>query len=64
MKAIDAEDKQDLAAFPFDEQAEFTGLGDATPVGETGFTTLERRYPSCMPDLACLQLQDRGERRA
>lgn len=44
MEAIDAEDKQDLAAFPFDEEAEFTGLGDALPVGEKGFTTLERRY--------------------
>lgn len=43
VKAIDAEDTQDLAAFPFDEEAEFTGLGDALPVGEKGFTTLERR---------------------
>lgn len=54
VKAIDAEDKQDLAAFPFDEEAEFKGLGDALPVGEKGFTTLERRCtppPSCMPDL-------------
>ena len=44
VKAIDAEDKQDLAAFPFDEQAEMAGLGDALPVGEEGFTSLERRY--------------------
>ena len=44
VEAIDAEDKQDLVAFPFDEEAEFRGLGDALPVGEKGFTTLERRY--------------------
>ena len=51
VKAIDGEDKQDLAAFPFDEAAEFAGLGDAQPVGEKGFTTLERRYSN---PCACL----------
>ena len=51
VEAIDAEDKQDLAAFPFDKEAEFRGLGDALPVGEKGFTTLERR---CITPHACL----------
>ena len=56
MKAIDTEDKRDLAAFPFDEQAEFAGLGGALPVGEKGFTTLERRYSNpcaCLSWLVC-----------
>ena len=43
VKAIDSEDKEDLAAFPFDEEAEFRSLGGALPVGEKGYTTLERR---------------------
>ena len=43
VKAIDIEDKEDLAAFPFDEEAEFQSLGGALPVGEKGYTTLERR---------------------
>ena len=44
VKALTSEDKEDLAAFPFDEEAEFQALGGALPVGEKGFTTLERRY--------------------
>lgn len=44
VKEIDAEDKEDLAAFPFDEEAELASLGAALPVGEKGFTTLERRW--------------------
>lgn len=44
VKALSSEDKEDLAAFPFDEEAEFQALGGALPVGEKGFTTLERRY--------------------
>ena len=55
MRAIDAEDKEDLAAFPYDEGAEFRALGGAHPAGENGFTTLERRYsPSII--LLCEQL--------
>ncbi len=46
MRPLTSEDKADLAAFPFDEQAEFQALGGALPVGEKGFTTLERRYTS------------------
>lgn len=48
VKDIDAEDKEDLAAFPFDEEAELASLGAAQPVGEKGFTTLERRCLSCI----------------
>ena len=44
MRPLTSEDKADLAAFPFDEEAEFQALGGALPVGEKGFTTLERRY--------------------
>lgn len=58
VKEIDAEDKEDLAAFPFDEEAELASLGAALPVGEKGFTTLERRLSSCMPNLAHVQLQE------
>ena len=47
MREIDEEDKADLAAFPFHEEAEFRALGGAQPVGEKGFTTLERRYFLC-----------------
>lgn len=47
VRPLTSEDKADLAAFPFDEQAEFQALGGAIPVGEKGFTTLERRYTSC-----------------
>jgi len=43
VRPLTSEDKADLAAFPFDEQAEFQALGGALPVGEKGFTTLERR---------------------
>ncbi len=46
MRPLTSEDKADLAAFPFDEEAEFQALGGALPVGERGFTTLERRYTS------------------
>ena len=46
MRPLTSEDKADLAAFPFDEEAEFQALGGALPVGEKGFTTLERRYTS------------------
>ena len=45
VQAVSAEDKEDIARFPFNEQAEFTALGGATPVGEKGYGTLERRYP-------------------
>jgi len=44
VRPLTSEDKADLAAFPFDEEAEFQALGGALPVGEKGFTTLERRY--------------------
>lgn len=44
VKALTAEDKDDLAAFPFDEEAEFQALGGAHPVGEKGYSTLERRW--------------------
>ena len=44
VKAITNEDKADLAAFPFNEDREFQALGAALPVGEKGYTTLERRY--------------------
>eukprot|EP00891_Asterochloris_glomerata_P002909 jgi/Astpho2/2909/fgenesh1_pg.00050_%23_152_t len=37
-------DKTDQAAFPFDEAAEMKALGALGPVGESGFTTLERRW--------------------
>ena len=46
VRPLTSEDKADLAAFPFDEEAEFQALGGALPVGERGFTTLERRYTS------------------
>ncbi|DBA76494.1 TPA: hypothetical protein ACH3X2_008556 [Trebouxia sp. C0005] len=44
VRPLTSEDKADLAAFPFDEEAEFQALGGALPVGEKGFTTLERRW--------------------
>ena len=40
-------DKTDQAAFPFDEAAEMKALGALGPVGEKGFTTLERRSGCC-----------------
>ena len=43
IQAVTAEDKQDIARFPFDEQAEFAALGGAKPMGEKGYGTLERR---------------------
>ena len=51
MRAIDEEDREDLAAFRFDEAAEFRALGGAHPVGEKGFTTLERRSTSMQKPL-------------
>jgi len=53
VRPLTSEDKADLAAFPFDEEAEFQALGGALPVGEKGFTTLERRYAS-IHATACL----------
>ena len=57
VQTVSAEDKEDIARFPFNEEAEFAALGGAKPVGEKGYGTLEQRsapralpcYQLCMP---------------
>lgn len=47
VQAVSAEDKEDIARFPFNEEAEIAALGGAKPVGEMGYSTLERRSALC-----------------
>lgn len=46
---LSAAERQEFAALPFDEQEFCRSVGAAAPHGETGFTTLERRWarPTC-----------------
>ncbi|MCA9056248.1 MAG: dipeptidase, partial [Planctomycetaceae bacterium] len=47
--ALTDEERQAFAALPFDESAFCRSVGAAAPQGETGFSTLERRWarPTC-----------------